>query len=171
MSYQNSIGWKQNNYGNLRGAGVNWKGKTGMAKGFSVFDTPVNGVRAIFVDLSQKLKAGKDDITKIMYMYAPPSDGNNTPAYIKFIAEKTGIHPTKKVGQGDLKGIVKAIIMKEIGYNAPQQLIDDGYNSAFGGSISQTVQTAVKTVKDQSDKIIPIMGTILLLGSLYYVFK
>lgn len=116
MSYINTIGWKQNNLGNLRGEGINWRGKTGFENGFSVFATKAHGVRAIFADLNAKIKKGVNTISKIMEMYAPRSE-NNTEKYIQFVAQKTGIARGAVLNFSMLDKIVRAIILYEIGYN------------------------------------------------------
>lgn len=117
MTYKDSTGYKQNNYGNIRGNGIPYHGKTGMNKGFSVFESPEYGVRAIYVDLISKIKKGVNTIDKIINMYAPPKE-NNTILYVNNVVKSTGI-PKDKVLTADLseiRKIVSAIINHEIGY-------------------------------------------------------
>lgn len=129
--YTDSLGWKQNNWGNLRGEGVNWKGKIGMSNGFSVFDKPINGVRAIFIDLSVKLSKNVNTIEKIISMYAPEGDGNDTEEYIRFVSNEAQIIRTQPLNVTNLPKVVRAIIKKEIGYNIPDQMLKEAYTLAF----------------------------------------
>ena len=108
------IGIIQNNWGNLRGESVNWLGKTGFAHGFSVFESPQMGVRALQSNLIVYLKRGINTIPSIIGTYAPSSE-NDTKAYIDFVVKKTGIAPDKKVTINDLPNLISAIVKKEVG--------------------------------------------------------
>jgi len=122
--YQNTIGWKQNNLGNLRGENVKWQGKTGFQNGFSVFESKEYGVRAIYVDLLLKIKKGTNTIEKILHQYAPASE-NDTLNYISFVSKNTRI-PKNQVLTGseeETRSIVRAIIKHETGYSAPLNLL------------------------------------------------
>ena len=158
MSYENTIGWKQNNLGNLRGDGVKWIGKTGMKNGFSVFIDKTHGVRAIFVDLLSKLKTGTNTVEKIISKYAPPTE-NNTKAYIDFVAKNLGKAKNAIVEQSDLEKIVKAIIKHETGYVISDYEIQKAKN---------LVNTAVNTVKKKNNYSLILFGIIILVIIAYY---
>lgn len=126
MNFSDTLGFKQNNVGNLRGDGVKWLGKTGMNRGFSVFSSRIYGIRAIYVDLIQKIKGGKNTIEKIITVYAPPIE-NDTKSYIDFVEKRTGISKTMAFGVdlAIIRKIVKAIAAKEIGYNVPDSELNE----------------------------------------------
>lgn len=115
--YTDSLGFKQNNVGNLRGAGVAWQGKTGMNRGFAVFADRLHGIRAIYVDLQNKFSAKTNTIEKILNKYAPPAE-NDTLSYISFVEKHTGFNRST-ILEGNfatLRKLVKAICLKETGY-------------------------------------------------------
>ena len=118
--YSDTLGFKQNNVGNLRGNGVNWQGKTGMSHGFSVFNDRVFGIRAIYSDLLVKIKTGNDTIIGIISAYAPPSE-NDTNSYVKFVESNTGISRDSKLTSDltTVRKVVHAISLRETGYNIP----------------------------------------------------
>lgn len=122
--YSDTIGWKNNNLGNLRGENVKWQGKTGFKNGFSVFESKEMGVRAIYVDLLNKIKRGTNTIEKIISKYAPSSE-NDTINYISFVSKNTKIPANQPIGgtKEEIRTIVRAIIKHETGYSAPQDLL------------------------------------------------
>lgn len=77
-----------NNPGNLR-PGDNWIGMTGTRNNFVTFKDISFGLRAMAVDLANKINKGYDTITKIITRYAPPSE-NDTQSYINSVAGYTG---------------------------------------------------------------------------------
>lgn len=90
-------GLKNRNPGNLRFVpSVRWLGEVGDdTKGFSVFDTDVNGLRACVIDLhTHYIRDGQNTIRKAITCYAPPNE-NNTESYIAFVAMYTDIGPDK----------------------------------------------------------------------------
>lgn len=148
MSYTKTVGFIQNNWGNLRGDGVNWKGKLGMKNGFSVFKDPKDGVRALFIDLTTKVSKGINTIEKIINMYAPPSE-NRTNEYINFVSKKTGIPKNKELGYFDLIEIAKSIILQEIGLNVDstdytKSIFKKGMIEAFGDKANEVRQQQSK---------------------------
>ena len=122
--YSDTIVWKNNNLGNLRGENVKWQGKTGFKNGFSVFESKEMGVRAIYVDLLNKIKRGTNTIEKIISKYAPSSE-NDTINYISFVSKNTKIPANQPIGgtKEEIRTIVRAIIKHETGYSAPQDLL------------------------------------------------
>jgi hypothetical protein len=124
--YLDSLGYKQNNVGNLRGNGIAWQGKTGMNKGFSVFSERIYGIRAMYIDLLNKFKSGQNTIVKIITQYAPPIE-NDTVSYIKFMEKQTGVGASEKMNGTilDVRKLVLAIAMKETGYKITETEIEE----------------------------------------------
>lgn len=80
-------GIRNNNPANIR-RGCNWKGlaKTQTDREFCQFTTMTWGVRALLVTLrTYVVKHHLHTVREIINRWAPPSDGNNTEAYIKFV--------------------------------------------------------------------------------------
>ena len=79
-----------NNPGNIR-PGNDFQGETGAAKGFSVFDTMINGIRAYFKNLHTAIFVhDRKTICQYITAYAPPSE-NDTENYINTMCNKVGI--------------------------------------------------------------------------------
>lgn len=80
-------GIRNNNPANIR-RGCNWKGlsKVQTDREFCQFVTMTWGVRALLVTLrTYVVKHHLHTVRAIITRWAPPSDGNNTEAYIKFV--------------------------------------------------------------------------------------
>lgn len=80
-------GIRNNNPANIR-RGCNWKGlaKTQTDREFCQFISMTWGVRALLVTLrTYVVKHHLSTYREIITRWAPPSDGNNTEAYIKFV--------------------------------------------------------------------------------------
>lgn len=104
-----------NNWGNLRPVGGN---------GFRSFSTPQEGMNALVADLRAKIsgksaamagKYGSDYVPTLQSListYAPPSE-NNTGNYIDFVSKKTGIPSNRPLNEGDIEGIVRAVVKME----------------------------------------------------------
>src|SRR5690606_4163224 len=84
------IGFRNNNPGNLKASGDNWVGMIGTNGGFVTFKDMSYGLRAMAIDLSNKINNGFDTIRKIITRWAPPSE-NDTEAYIRAMVQYTGI--------------------------------------------------------------------------------
>lgn len=83
-------GIRNNNPANIR-RGCNWKGlaKTQTDREFCQFDTMTWGVRALLVTLrTYVVKHHLHTVREIITRWAPPSDGNNTEVYIKFVEKE-----------------------------------------------------------------------------------
>jgi hypothetical protein len=120
-------GFRNNNPGNLK-FGTPWKGVTGQdAKGFAVFDTMENGVRALGKDLTAKMNRGVNTVREILYIYAPPSDNNPTPTYVAKVAEWMGVSPDDVLyPERDLPGLIDGIIRFENGKRLDARTINAG---------------------------------------------
>ncbi|HBB9211334.1 TPA: structural protein [Escherichia coli] len=90
-------GIRNNNAGNLRHSGDNWKGKRDIQtdESFVQFVDPVYGLRALMRTLiTYQEKHGCRTISSILRRYAPNADkGNNESAYISSVSKKLGIDP------------------------------------------------------------------------------
>lgn len=118
-------GIRNNNPGNLRPLGA---GKARVLRvgelldidpdGYSRFDTPENGIRAIGVDLLTKYrKRLLNTVAKIIARYAPTSE-NDTDAYIRHVCQLTGFYADQPLEVDDpatLDALVAAIIRHENG--------------------------------------------------------
>jgi hypothetical protein len=128
-------GLRNKNPGNIRhNATFHWQGEIGADdQNFIIFDTEVNGIRALARDLQNKIRRGLDTVEKILTVYAPPSE-NNTDAYIASVCKQTGFNPDEQINVtiGNLAKLVKAIITHECGEQPfSEGLIDEGVKSAL----------------------------------------
>lgn len=135
-----------NNPMNIEEDHINWHGQikpTADPQHFlAQFDTMVNGVHAGARSLlNQQLLHGLDSWGLIITRYAPPSS-NDTMAYIKTMANATGVGPNDKIDLRDFDFMVlscKAIIRQEQGKNngVPDDVIQKGVSNAMvAGSAS-----------------------------------
>ena len=99
VAYVKTRGLRNNNPGNLRDTGENWRG----------LDTPRNdGAYLRFVDAKWGLRAlakvlhnyqhrhGLKTIRQIIHRYAPPSE-NATDAYVNDVASRLGVSPDSPI--------------------------------------------------------------------------
>lgn len=113
-----------NNAGNIRG-------RDGE---FMSFATPAEGVAALKADIMAKIAGDsrmmrarygsgyQASIERIITVYAPPHE-NDTAHYIKFVAEKSGIHPQRKLTLADANRIIKPMIILEKGHQEARNYI------------------------------------------------
>lgn len=109
---------RNNNPGNLKYVGQ--KGATKGEDGFAVFPTPFDGMKAmrrqLFLDVSPQ---GRNlNLTDFITKYAPPSDNNDTAAYIAFVAKEMGIGETDNISGDQLTALQTAMIKMEAGNDA-----------------------------------------------------
>jgi len=84
------VGFRNNNPGNLRPGVVPWMGQIGVSNNFCQFKDMSWGLRAMALDLSNKItRDGLNTITAIITKYAPPSE-NDTQSYINLVSQYTG---------------------------------------------------------------------------------
>lgn len=132
-------GIQNNNPGNIRISAINYQGevKPSTDKAFKQFVDIEHGYRAIFKDLEAKIAYTPlpsvknphptpiNTIRKIIEMYAPPEDGNDTEGYIRTVSSRTRIASdqiiTKDVAV--LRKIVSAISYQEEGIAADESKI------------------------------------------------
>lgn len=117
-------GIRNNNPMNLReGAdgGIHWKGEhdEDLDKSFEEFQEPIYGIRAgARVLINYQRVHGIKTVEGIINRYAPPSDNNDTEAYINHVSEVLGVEPDQEINVHDfLFPLVKTIIKHENGVN------------------------------------------------------
>ena len=92
-------GLKNRNPGNLRFvATIPWQGQIGEdSLGFAVFDTDVNGLRAMIINLHTLYARNHDTtILAIISAYAPPVE-NNTDEYAAVVGKEVGFDPSATI--------------------------------------------------------------------------
>lgn len=137
-------GFRNNNPTNIRhNPAYRWQGEVGSERGFCVFIDNTWGYRATF----KLLKTYNQShllytIPGIIKRWAPPTDGNNTNAYILRVCEITGLSDKEIIvvdsmheeDNDKVKNLVKAMAMVENGCPASAISMDEinkGFDMAF----------------------------------------
>ena len=81
----NALGHQQNNPGDLR----TW-GTVPIQNHFAKFDNMTDGVLALYKDILANVG---QTLRTFVFKFAPPSDGNNSAAYLAFVSGWTEIAP------------------------------------------------------------------------------
>lgn len=130
-------GIRNNNPGNLEYSKTNpWVGQTGDDGRFAKFETPEHGIRALGRNLLSYQRQGIDTVSDIINRWAPPSDNNNTDAYIQAVCAQLGVTPDQQLDASNpdtLKALCASIIHHENGrqpYN--DQQLTSGVSAALG---------------------------------------
>ncbi|ETO43458.1 hypothetical protein [Morganella sp. EGD-HP17] len=132
-------GLRNNNPGNIEFSKKNnWVGQLGSDGRFVKFSSPEHGIRALGKNLLSYSRQGYVTPEQIITKWAPPEDGNDTEAYIKFVSGYLGVSRDVRLDLTDLNTLTKismAIMMQEnkghdIGYSEGQ--ISSGMQSALG---------------------------------------
>ncbi len=130
-------GIRNNNPGNLEASSSNpWIGQTGSDGRFAKFETPEHGIRALGRNLISYQRQGIDTVGEIINRWAPPSDNNDTVAYIKAVCAQLGVtanQPLDASNPDTLQALCAAIIKHENGTQpySPDQL-STGVSAALG---------------------------------------
>lgn len=130
-------GIRNNNPGNLEFSKTNpWMGQTGDDGRFAKFETPEHGIRALGRNLLSYQRQGIDTVGDIINRWAPPTDNNNTDAYIKAVCDQLGVTADQQLDASNpdtLKALCAAIIHHENG-NQPysDQQLATGVSAAIG---------------------------------------
>ncbi len=130
-------GVRNNNPGNLEASSSNpWIGQTGSDGRFAKFETPEHGIRALGRNLISYQRQGIDTVGEIINRWAPPSDNNDTAAYIKAVSAQLGVtanQPLDASNPDTLQALCAAIIKHENGTQpySPDQL-STGVSAALG---------------------------------------
>ncbi|EPJ3932689.1 hypothetical protein L7M14_003340 [Klebsiella pneumoniae] len=130
-------GVRNNNPGNLEASSSNpWIGQTGSDGRFAKFETPEHGIRALGRNLISYQRQGIDTVGEIINRWAPPSDNNDTAAYIKAFCAQLGVtanQPLDASNPDTLQALCAAIIKHENGtqpYSSDQ--LSTGVSAALG---------------------------------------
>lgn len=107
-------GIRNNNPGNIRENGTQWKGRIGDDGAFVIFDSPENGIRAMVRILKSYSGRGVDTLKNIIATWAPSTE-NNTESYIKSVEQRTGIKAGEVVTVDKYPSLIAAIIHHENG--------------------------------------------------------
>ncbi|ENF6321248.1 hypothetical protein ABRW72_003504 [Salmonella enterica subsp. enterica serovar Newport] len=130
-------GIRNKNPGNLEYSKTNpWVGQTGDDGRFAKFETPEHGIRALGRNLLSYQRQGIDTVNDIINRWAPPSDNNDTAAYIKAVCAQLGVtenQPLDASNPDTLQALCAAIIKHENGTQpySPDQL-STGVSAALG---------------------------------------
>lgn len=130
-------GIRNNNPGNLEYSKTNpWVGQTGDDGRFAKFETPEHGIRALGRNLLSYQRQGIDTVSDIINRWAPPSDNNNTDAYIQAVCAQLGVTPDQQLDASNpdtLKALCAAIIQHENGSQPySDQQLATGVSAAIG---------------------------------------
>lgn len=97
-----SLAYRNHNPGNLRASPF----AHSIKDGYAVFRNDFIGFMALHWDLMQKAKGntitnlnGNSTIRDLIYTYAPPSDGNDSEAYLQNVLKKTGFKETTTLAE------------------------------------------------------------------------
>ncbi|HAS0833545.1 TPA: hypothetical protein I3292_003532 [Enterobacter cloacae subsp. cloacae] len=130
-------GIRNNNPGNLEYSKTNpWVGQTGDDGRFAKFETPEHGIRALGRNLLSYQRQGIDTVSDIINRWAPPSDNNNTDAYIQAVSAQLGVTADQQLDASNpdtLKALCAAIIQHENGSQPySDQQLATGVSAAIG---------------------------------------
>ncbi|MHA4213182.1 hypothetical protein ACXP0Y_26825 [Klebsiella pneumoniae] len=130
-------GIRNNNPGNLEASSSNpWVGQTGSDGRFAKFETPEHGIRALGRNLISYQRQGIDTVGEIINRWAPPSDNNDTAAYIKAVCAQLGVtanQPLDASNPDTLQALCAAIIKHENGSQPySQDQLSTGVSAALG---------------------------------------
>ncbi|MBJ9340164.1 hypothetical protein I5500_07475 [Citrobacter freundii] len=130
-------GIRNNNPGNLEYSKANpWVGQIGEDGRFAKFETPEHGIRALGRNLLSYQRQGIDTVNDIINRWAPPSDNNNTDAYIQAVCAQLGVTPDQPLDASNpdtLKALCASIIQHENGSQPySDQQLATGVSAAIG---------------------------------------
>lgn len=133
----NVRGLRNNNPGNIEASNQNpWAGQSGSDGRFAKFETPEHGIRALGRNLISYQNKGVDTVSEIINRWAPPSDNNDTAAYISSVCKQLGVKPDQQINAANpdtLKALCAAIINHENGSQPySERQITTGVNAALG---------------------------------------
>ena len=134
-----SRGLENRNPGNIRRAPVRNKGEVRPSRDpdFKEFESLAWGYRAIFVLLdTYRARYGIDTLRGMISRWAPPSE-NRTEAYIRAVADDTGLDPDKPLDTRDRKTMVPlaaSISRVENGVRAETAEVERGWALFAGGT-------------------------------------
>lgn len=127
-----SRGLRNCNPGNIRRSIARYRGEIRPSRdpAFKEFLSIEWGYRAIFVTLNTyRRKHGLDTLAKMIARWAPPNE-NHTEAYIRSVAQLTGLDPTMPLNTLDratMIPVVAAISQVENGVPANRRSLERGW--------------------------------------------
>lgn len=140
---------RNNNPGNIR-PGDSWLGSQGSNAGFIVFKDLTYGLRALAIDLKNKInKDGLNTISKIVAKYAPPSDNNNDTTYIATVSKVSGFDANAPLTADveTIKKLIRGHATVESGANYQSYISDADIQTGVDMAFSIT-GTAKKVIED-----------------------
>ncbi len=144
LNIKDVAGIRNNNPGNIEKTQIAWLGKIapGGHQRFEQFQSIALGIRAMLVDLRNKISnKGLDTIEKILYVWAPPSE-NNTEAYINAVAASSGI-PRKTVldpnSSYQMQAVARAMAKHETGKDLDPRFFQTAWSILDGGAALQHI--------------------------------
>lgn len=109
-------GIRNNNPGNIRYTGTQWKGLASPATdgAFCIFTDARYGIRAMAKILASYQSRGVDSLPEIISTWAPSSE-NDTQSYILSVSARSGLSPVGIVSREQWPQLIEAIIWHENG--------------------------------------------------------
>lgn len=154
-------GTRNNNPGNIRISDDHWQGAIGDDGAFVRFATPELGVRAMTRNLmTYANRDGLNTIRGIITKWAPPSDNNDTEAYINDTVKAMGVTPDTELDLTNpevMGSLVKAMITKEVGgMPYTDSVIASGVISGIEGSSLFSDNVGATKPVVNTEKAIPL---------------
>lgn len=125
-------GIRNNNPGNIEFTSIAWRGQVGSDGRYAVFDTPVNGIRAMLLEIWDSIERDRDNtIRMLVRQWAPPNE-NDTSAYVNSVASQINYSADKVLSyQQHAIPLAQAITRHENGINPyTAQQFRDAYAAA-----------------------------------------
>ncbi|MGF1855337.1 structural protein [Vibrio anguillarum] len=124
-------GIRNNNPANIEDNGTPWRGRMGNDGRFIIFDSPVNGIRALARILNTyKAKHGLNTIEGIINRFAPPVE-NDTNSYIAHAEKVVGVPRNMPLSPDKYPSLIKVIIKHE---NGVQPYSDEVINAGIAAA-------------------------------------
>ena len=125
-------GLANRNPGNIRRSAVRYRGEVQPSRdpAFKQFETMAWGYRAIFVLLdTYRVRHGLRTLAEMIARWAPPTE-NRTDAYIRAVAERTGLpadRPLETRDRATMIPVAAAISRVENGVDADPREVEQGW--------------------------------------------
>jgi hypothetical protein len=165
-----NVGLSDNNPGDIKFDGTDWKGSVGNDGVFVIFSDTTWGLRAIALDLKNKISNdGLNTITAIVNKYAPASDGNDVGSYIASMVADTGFGANQVLTADatTLAKLIRAVVNHEVGDSLSQQYVPDADIQAAISMISglaAVVQQANQSATDNPGAALLVIAAAVGIG-------
>lgn len=125
-------GIRNNNPGNIEASSIQWRGQIGQDGRYAKFDTAVNGIRAMLLEIFDSIERDGDNTLRKLIAQWAPSTENNTAAYIADVVLQTGLNADKLLDyRANAISVAKGITRHENGFNPyTEQQFRDAYYAA-----------------------------------------